>query len=217
VSSNRQEFFEGLPPLPQDDRIKVQWAYDIGKMCHQGQYRDDGARYFEHVRAVAQLLIDHGYHSVEYLVIAFLHDTLEDTFLKLSLLEQVFGPEIARGILSVSKSYGVEDPLTGRIHRLPKKSLDEYFGQIKRFGRRAAVVKCADRIENLSDLLNPQPEGSRWTAEKRLKQVKETEEWILPLAEMYEPRFEEKLLGQCETIRKSVQEEMLQVSPNGDT
>lgn len=190
--------------MEQSDRIRIQWAYDIAKHWHKGQERDDGQRYFNHVRAVAQILIDHGHTSADYLTIAILHDVLEDTYMPLTLLEKVFGPEISRAIWSVSKIVGVEDPISGRIHKLPPKSKEEYFEGIKLYGRRAALAKCADRIHNLSDLVHVQPEGSRWTPEKRLKQVAETREWILPLAEMYEPRFAEKLIHLCEMIELDV-------------
>lgn len=188
----------------QEQRQSVIWAYDLGKTWHRGQFRDDGERYFNHVVAVTQILIDHGYSAAEYLITALLHDALEDTFLPISMVEKLFGPDIARGILAVSKSYGIEDPLTGRIFRLPKKTKTEYFDEIKRFGRRAAIAKCADRIHNLTDLTKPQAADSRWTPQKRLDQVQETREWILPLAEMFEPRFAEKLQDLCALVEASV-------------
>ena len=199
----RQDFFVTIPPMPQWQRQRVFWAYDLGKQFHRGQFRDDGERYWSHCVAVCQILIDHGYTDYEYLVTALLHDAFEDTWLSLSMTEQLFGPDITRGLMAVSKSYGIEHPVSGRSHRLPKKEKREYFDEIKAMGRRAAVAKCADRIHNLSDLLGPQPEGSRWTTEKRLSQVAETREWILPLAVMFEPRFAEKLEQQCQLIEAS--------------
>lgn len=181
----------------------VFWAYDLGKQWHRGQFRDDGERYFNHVVSVTQILVDHGYTSYEYLVTALLHDSFEDTFLSISMSEKLFGPDIARGLMAISKSYGIEDPVSGRVHRLPKKTKSEYFDEIKRFGRRAAVAKCADRIHNLTDLTKEQPAGSRWTVEKRLEQVQETREWILPLAVMFEPRFAEKLTALCNLIESN--------------
>jgi (p)ppGpp synthase/HD superfamily hydrolase len=202
---NRFEFFVELPPMSQEERKRVHWAYAISKKWHHGQSRDAGERYSNHPRRVAALLVEHGYAQSDYLIIAFCHDLLEDTFFPLSLFEQIFGPEIARGVMSVSKTYGIEDPLDGTVHKIPKRPKDEYFEGVKKFGRRAAIVKCADRIDNLQDLMsNDQPEGSRWTPEKRLQQVEETREWILPLADMYEPRFAEKLRHMCDLTEANV-------------
>ncbi|MEY4723416.1 MAG: hypothetical protein RLZZ324_929, partial [Candidatus Parcubacteria bacterium] len=175
---NRFEFFDCIPPVPQADRQRVQWMYLICKWAHDGQYRDGGERYVNHVIRVATILIQHGYTDVAYIMLALGHDLLEDTFFPLSLLEHIFGPDLARGIVSISKSYGFEDPLTGHIHRVERfpgltkaEKLQEYFAGIERFGRRAAIAKCADRIDNLTDLVGDQPEGSRWTPEKRLSTV----------------------------------------------
>jgi (p)ppGpp synthase/HD superfamily hydrolase len=197
---NRLEFFERVPAMRQNDRQRVQWAYALGKKWHDGQVRDSGVRYFEHVRGVANILIDYGYADAEYLIRAILHDVTEDTTISVSMLEQLFGPETTRGILVLSKSYGIEDPRTGFVIRSPTRTLTEYFAGIKRAGKREVVVKCADRIYNLSDLVDDPPAGSRWTPAKRLKQAGETRKWIIPLAEEHEPRFAEKLIHQCTLI-----------------
>lgn len=201
---NRFEFFDRIPAMTQAQRQRIQWAYVLAKKWHDRQTRDTGERYFEHVRGVAAILIDHGYVEAEYIILAILHDSLEDTWIPLSMLEQLFGPEIAREILTVSKTYGIEDPLTGFVRHSPKRTKEEYFAGIGRSGKRAALAKCADRICNLSDLIGDQPEGSRWTPAKRLEQAEETREWILPLAETHEPRFAEKLGQLCVLIETDV-------------
>ena len=203
---NRLEFFDRIPAMTQSERQRIQWAYCLAKKWHDGQTRDTGERYFEHVRGVANILIDYGYVEPEYVVLGILHDILEDTTVPVSMLEQLFGPEIARQILTVSKSYGLEDPLTGFVVRSPKRTKDEYFAVIRRAGKCAALAKCADRIHNLLDLVDDPPAGSRWTPQKRLDQVAETREWVLPLAKMHEPRFAERLENLCALIEARVRQ-----------
>jgi GTP pyrophosphokinase len=204
---DRFEFFDRIPAMTQQKRQRIQWAYILAKKWHEGQTRDGGERYFEHVRGVANILVDHGYTDAAYVILANLHDILEDTTISLSMLERLFGPPIARDILTVSKTYGIEDPLTGFVTHSKKREKQEYFEGIRRNGKRPAVVKCADRIHNLSDLVDLPP-GSRWTPEKRLAQVAETREWILPLAQMYEPRFVEKLTHLCDLIEEKAGREL---------
>lgn len=204
---NRYEFFDAIPPMPQDERQRIQWAYRLAKMAHEDQSRDDGERYFEHVRRVALRLIEFGYGEFDFIILALLHDTLEDTFTPVSMLEQLFGPTIARHVLTVSKSYCLEDPLTGTLTRTAKRDPKEYFEGIRRNGRLPAIAKCVDRIDNLSDLVDP-PEGSRWTPEKRLRQVAETREWILPLAEMFDPRIADRLIRDCELIEAAAKKKL---------
>lgn len=196
---NRSRFFEQIPAMPQAMRQLIIWAYAIAKVWHKDQLRDDGVRYFEHLRGVANILIHYGYIEPEYIVLAILHDILEDTYMPVLLLEQIFGHEIAREVLTVSKSYCLEDPRNGFMTRLPKREKEEYFFGIEHAGRRAALAKCADRIHNLSDLIDP-PTDSRWTPQKRLSYVAETREWILPLALKFDSRLAEKLTHLCELI-----------------
>jgi len=201
---NRLEFFEMIPAMGWADRQRVQWAYALGKKWHKDQIRDSGIRYFEHVRGVATILIEYGYSDAEHLVRAILHDAPEDTTIPVSMLEQLFGSEATRDILFLCKTYGIEDPRTGFVIPSPKRSPREYFAGIKLAGKRVVVVKCADRIYNLSDLTGDVPAGSRWTPAKRLKQAAETRRWIIPLAREFEPRFAEKLDFQCTLIELRV-------------
>jgi (p)ppGpp synthase/HD superfamily hydrolase len=200
---DRFEFFDSVPAMPQHERQMIIWANAIAKEWHGKEIRDCGERYYEHPRRGYLTLIQHGYHGAAYGVCTLLHDILENTYFPLSMLEPLFGHDIARSIVTVSKSYCLEDPLTGRMIRMQPKSKEVYFASIRRNGKVAALAKVTDRIDNQSDLLGDQPEGSRWTPEKRLKQIEETREWILPLAEMHEPRFAEILMRQCAQIEQN--------------
>lgn len=197
---NRAEFFSRIPPMPQDQRTAIQWAYNLRKMWHKGQVRDDGGRYSDHPREVAVILLDLGYTDHATLIVAQLHDILEDTWMMPSMLEQLFGPAITGAIVTLSKSYGLVDPKTGFTVHSNKRTTEEYFRDIRTFGKLTSVVKCADRIHNLQDLTGSVPEGSRWTPEKRLKQVRETQDWIMPLAKIFDARMAETLQRQCSEI-----------------
>jgi guanosine-3',5'-bis(diphosphate) 3'-pyrophosphohydrolase len=201
---NRLEFFDRIPAVPQGQRQRVQWAYTIAKRWHAGQSRDDGQRYFEHVRGVADILIDHGYDEPDDIILALLHDLLEDTYFPVSMLEQLFGPELTREVVAVSKTYGLEDPLTGFIMPTRKPHKEEYFYRVRRNGLRAMRAKCADRIYNLRDLVQPHGPESRWTPEKRLAQARETREWIIPLAKDADPQFAVQLEELCQKIEDDV-------------
>jgi GTP diphosphokinase / guanosine-3',5'-bis(diphosphate) 3'-diphosphatase len=201
---NRKTFFRRIPVLSPGERHRVQWAYNIAKKWHCGQLRDSGLRHFEHVRNAAISLIKHGYADADYIIKALLHDGPEDTTVSVSMLERLFGTRNTREILALSKSYGVEDPVTGFVIRSRKRSDREYFGGISRFGKRAVLVKLVDRVDNLSDLVDEPPAGSRWTPQKRLAYVAETRKWILPLADRYEPRFAKKMRRLCARIEANI-------------
>lgn len=198
---NRLEFFEGLPAMPQVYRQRIHWAYDTAKMWHVQQMRDGGERYFEHVRRAAQVVIDLGHSDPDLIIVLILHDLLEDTYYPWSMLEQNFGPTVARKVLTLSKTYGLEDPLTGRLIPLPKRSKEEYFGAIQRGGRDVVIAKGADRYDNLTDLVDP-PQDSEWySPQRRLDKVTETRQWIIPLVEQHEPRLAAMLRARCDVIQ----------------
>ncbi|MEI7741984.1 MAG: HD domain-containing protein [bacterium] len=212
---DRFEFFDRIPAMKQADRQRIQWAYGLAKSGHSKQFRDSGERYFEHVRSAANILIDHGYVDPDYLIVVILHDLLEDTVIPVSMLEQLFGPRIARGILTISKKYGIEDPLTGFVTHSAKRKLEEYFASIARAEKFVIIAKCADRIHNLSGLVGEMPADYGWTPERRLKQVTETRTWVIPLALVHEPRFAEKLEALCALIEIQANHEVAMRPPIG--
>lgn len=196
---DRFEFFKRIPAVKQDQRQQIQWAYTLAEEWHKGQKRDTGEDYLEHVVSVANILIDYGYDKPEDLILALLHDCPEDTPIPVSMLEQLFGPVIAKEIISLSKTYGIEDVMTGFVTRTPKCSKEDYYSGICMAGKRVILVKCADRIHNLITLPDPIL-VPRWTREKRLGKVNETRQWLIPLAQAHEPRFAEELIRLCDQI-----------------
>lgn len=197
---NRFEFFERVSAMPWADRQRVQWAYALSKRWFDGKERDSGERAFEHMRGVANILIDYGYTDASYLILGIHHDCPEDTTIPISMLEQLYGPEAVREMLVLSKTYGIEDPLNGFVYPTPERTPEDYFGGILRAGKRPVIVKCADRVFNLTDLAGEVPAGSRWTPAKCLEQAAETRQWIIPMALQFDKRFADKLDHQCTLI-----------------
>jgi len=83
--------------------------------------------------------------------IALLHDTLEDTSTTFEELENVFGIEIANGVLALTKN-----------EALPKESkMQDSLDRVKMMRKEVWAVKMADRITNL------QKPPAYWTEEKK--------------------------------------------------
>lgn len=202
---DRSEFFALVTPsMTREDRQRVQWAYGLAKRGYEGRSRDNGERVFEHARGVAEVMIGLGYAEADDIIRALLHDYLEDTLSPVSMLERLFGPQLAREIMALSKDYGLEDPITGFLTRSEKRTPEEYFRGIERAGPRVIVTKGADREHNMSDLTRDQPADSRWTPEKRLNTVEETRVWVLPLVRTCEPRLADRLERLCAEVEASV-------------
>lgn len=179
--TNRTGFEKLIGPyfLPWQQR-KIMQAYRLAKYGHQSQVRQGGGRYFEHPKSLALLLIRLGVRDHEVICAALLHDVVEDTFiLELADIEEWFGPGTCLLVKLVTKEKGL--------------SLKRYIERLTAGDPRAWLVKCADRVHNMSTLDSPDPAMHEFFRKKKIKQVKETREKILPLAVKLSavPGFEE--------------------------
>jgi len=127
---------------------------------HRGQRRKDADRtpYINHPIMVVNLLANVGrIFDIETLQAGMLHDTIEDTDTTADELEEHFGFEVRSLVLEVTDDKRLEKPERKRLqvehapHMTPK----------------AKCIKIADKIANLTDLLNAPP--ARWP-EERLRQ-----------------------------------------------
>jgi GTP pyrophosphokinase len=87
---------------PDFDQSKLQKAFDVASSAHAGQKRKSGEDYITHPVAVAQILVDSGM-DLATINAALLHDTVEDTGLKISDIAKDFGDEVASLVDGVTK------------------------------------------------------------------------------------------------------------------
>lgn len=166
--------FEALirPHFLPSEQKQIMRAYRLAKYGHRTQMREGGVRYFDHVRAVAVLLIMIGVRDADVICAAFLHDVIEDQFILLfEDIDAWFGPRVCHFVQMVTKvdelttEQYFERLATDRLH-LPGSWL----------------VKCADRLHNLSTLVDGDADRREKFRQKKIKQVAETREFVLPLA-----------------------------------
>ncbi len=186
LTMNRERFFYSLPLMSLGDREEVQLAYHIAKDAHRKQLRDGGERYFEHARGVALILIERGVRPATAFIKALLHDALEDSFVPIAMYIQCFGIELYRSLDTLSKLIPVFDPITGKLRGRLKKPIAEYFAALAIASVEDRLVKLADRLHNLRSM------GS-WPIERQRKYVRETVEWLLPIADATDPWFAQQL------------------------
>lgn len=174
----RQDFFGRIYGMfGSADIDNIARAYSFAKETHRVQKpRDGGERYFEHCRRVVVQILDWGYCDAQALIIGLLHDCEEDGFLAPDAIRVFFGDEIADAVSTLSKTVPVYDRITRRIIHREKKSLDVYFAAVAAADWRVRVVKCADRIDNLSSM-------GVWKEKRQQRYTRETEMYIMPIAE----------------------------------
>ena len=131
---------------------------------HRDQRRKDHAAspYINHPITLAEILSGvGGVHRSDVLAAALLHDTLEDTETTSAELRAAFGPKITKVVEEVTDD-----------KRLPKQQRKELqVEHAAHVSKSAKLVKLADKIANLSDIITNPPPG--WS----LKRKREYFDW----------------------------------------
>ena len=157
---------------PKADTSLIDAAYVLAMQAHGEQRRDNGDPYITHPVAVADILA--GYRlDTGSIVTALLHDTVEDTGVKLTDIEQRFGKAIAGLVDGVTKLTKLELK-TGR-----DKQAENFRKLVLAMSQdiRVLIVKLADRLHNMRTL------HFVTSAERRQRIAQETMEIYAPLAE----------------------------------
>lgn len=125
---------------------------------HRSQKRKDAesSPYVNHPIALARVLaVEGGVEDLAVLCAAVLHDTIEDTQTNADELTALFGPEVTSVVLEVT-----DDKTLPKAER--KRLQVEHAPHIS---ERAKLVKLADKICNLRDILDSPP--ADWPVERK--------------------------------------------------
>ena len=162
-------------------------ALRFAARAHRDQRRKgmDASPYINHPIEVAHILASVG--GVEdplVLAAAILHDTLEDTEATAAEIEAAFGAEVRRMVEEVTDdtSLGGSERKRIQVERAPALSPG------------ARLVKLADKIANVVDVLHDPPAG--WTLERRTRYLDWTErvvERVRGTSPALERRYDEAL------------------------
>lgn len=122
---------------------------------HEGQFRDGGGPYIVHPLGVALSIWESGnIHSSNVIIAALLHDTVEDTQTTFEEIEELFGKRVRMTVEEVTDDPNLsgQEKRQRQVDHAPQMSLN------------AQLVKLADRLNNLSGLIDNPP--ANWTPEK---------------------------------------------------
>src|SRR3989338_5124466 len=148
----------------------IKKAYEFAREAHKGQKRISGKEYFSHPYAVAKILIEMKADSAT-IAAALLHDTVEDTTIKIDDIKKLFGDEVANLVEGLTK-----------IDKVHFESKEEYTVENIRkvliaTGKdiRVILIKLADRLHNMKTL-------DKIRKDKQVRIAKETLEIYAPIA-----------------------------------
>lgn len=139
------------------DAARLLAAAEFAAFKHR-QQRRKGRRaspYINHPLALAATLaLEGGVDDVDVLMAAILHDTLEDTRTTRAELAREFGAAVASIVAEVTDEKGQSKPLRKEMQ----------VAHAPRLSRQAKLVKLADKISNLRDLVGRPP---RWSLQRK--------------------------------------------------
>src|SRR5438093_288147 len=133
-----------LSYLPPQDVEVLSRAYDAAASAHHDQNRLSGEKFIEHPLSVAGILADLQLDR-DTLAAAILHDTVEDTHLTVSDLEQSFGPTVGKLVAGVTKLekisfHSQEQAQAENVRKMLVAMAEDV---------RVVLMKLADRLHNM--------------------------------------------------------------------
>lgn len=139
---------------------KIARAYDTAEEVFDGSKRDSGERYFEHLRAVALILIEYlEVQDVDIIVAALLHDIVEDKDWDVDRVHRDYGEQVALYLEYLSQPAADE-------FKSKTEAEYVYHSRLRVAPREVILIKLADRLHNLLTL----------EARPRAKQITKIEE-----------------------------------------
>jgi len=153
-----------------EDTKQIRKAFNVALEAHKDMRRKSGEPYIFHPIAVARICTEEMGLGTTAIVCALLHDTVEDTYITLNDVEEMFGLKVRTIINGLTKIPEVfDDNISLQAENFRKLILtisDDL---------RVAFIKIADRLHNMRTLSSMRPD-------KRLKICSETEFLYAPLA-----------------------------------
>ena len=170
-------------------REHVALAEEYCMHFHEGQFRKGrNLPYSDHPKAVAQILKKYGYDDPLTQIIALLHDTVEDSELKMNQIHEVFGYEVSNGVYILSKN-------KGKMRDGKRLSHDDYIQRLYWARNKIKRVKIADMIDNTRDLQSLSEQG----IERKIENAKC---FYIPLGEEIAPFMVKELCSNIDNYQK---------------
>jgi (p)ppGpp synthase/HD superfamily hydrolase len=159
------------------------FAADKHRDCRRKDAR--ATPYINHPLRVAQVLAEEGVTEVDVLMAALLHDTVEDTRTTPAELRDRFGATVAALVAEVTddKNLAKQERKDRQVLSAPTNSDG------------AKLIKIADKISNLEDLVARPPDWPR----ERIEQYRHWASQVIRGCQGVSQQLEERALGLCAT------------------
>lgn len=164
-------------------------AYLFTEQAHRGQVRDHKQEvpYIVHMlRMIINMYTNYRITDRNMLKAALLHDTVEDTDVKLEEIKQKFGEQTANYVKALTRPRAKGEDQDPRIKVAAKK---KKFEELLKSSKTIRQLKLFDLIDNMQDWLEISDDDP--LAGKFPRWLQEAEDYYLPMAESIGPKYTE--------------------------
>ncbi len=134
---------------PAQDLEMVEKAYRVAEQAHEGQFRQSGEPYVIHPIQVANYLADLEL-DLETIIAGLLHDVVEDTYLTLDEIRDMFGQDVATLVDGVTKLKQLKYETNDKVEIQAENYRKLFLAMAKDI--RVILIKLADRLHNMQTL-----------------------------------------------------------------
>lgn len=167
--------FKGLLRVTKNNRTAkdtkmIRKAFDVAVEAHKDMRRKSGEPYIYHPIAVAKICAEEMGLGLTAVICALLHDTVEDTYITLDDIEELFGEracQIIDGLTKIPEVFDENISIQAENFRKMILTISDDL--------RVVLIKLADRLHNMRTL-------SSMRSDKQLKIASETNFLYAPLA-----------------------------------
>lgn len=145
------------------DRWEVRKAFRLAANSHKDKRRQSGEPYIMHPLEVAIIAAGEIGLGRTSIIAALLHDTVEDTDLKLEDINALFGEKVGKIIDGLTKIDNIEDNTSTPQSETLKKIILTLSDDV-----RVILIKLADRLHNMRTLDAMKPEQQLRTASETM-------------------------------------------------
>lgn len=188
------------------DSELVRRASEFAREAHAGQVRkgDPSVPYFSHLESVAQRVAEHGHGDELTLATAYLHDALEDQPGSAAALRASFPEPVVATVELLTErkrdDRGVKRPKLDRFR--------DYLlglGRDDESARRARIVSCADKLDNLLGLVESERSGRQLLLELNTRPGQYAP-MLATLRELYAPVVSRSMLAAYDEATRALLE-----------
>lgn len=188
MSSRTRFLFQQLEGLGHEQAIEaLHWMIDEFSAEKGFARKGSGVDYYYHLVDTTQFLLNFGVRDEKTLLVAILHDSIEDLdSVSERLIADKYGEEVAKSVSLVTKEDGVD-------YKCDTFAMKKYLEDILE-DESATLVKSADRLHNSITLLMT-------SKTHRERQLEETKEFFIPFFKRARKKYPEHtaFFFQCKT------------------